>query len=73
MGRTYVTHENLYFPYCSVRGVLYDVINVLGPFSVILQPLNFSNVENAYTSSARETARKSQKYFDLHGKISVFN
>ena len=36
-----LNHEKLYFLHCSVRGVLYDLINVLGAFSVILQPLNF--------------------------------
>ena len=48
---------------------LYDLVNVLGPFSIILQPLNLYKVEFTYVSSARKTARKATKYFDL----SVFN
>ena len=30
------TREKLHFLYCSVHGVLYPLINILGPFSVIL-------------------------------------
>ena len=31
--------------------VLYDLLNVLGPFSVILQPQNFGKVECTYIST----------------------
>ena len=31
-------HEKLHLLYCSVVGVFYDLINVLGPTSVTLQP-----------------------------------
>ena len=36
----------------------FNLINVLGPFSVILQPLSFHKVELADTSSADETTKK---------------
>ena len=36
----------------------YDLIDVLGLFSVILQPLNFNKVKFTDTSSAGKTARK---------------
>ena len=36
--RIALNHEKFHFLHCSVRGVLYDLINVLGPVSVILQP-----------------------------------
>ena len=35
--RISLTHEKVHSLDRSVRGVLYDLINVLGPFSVILQ------------------------------------
>ena len=47
----------------------YNLIDVLGTFSAILQPLNFSIVKLSDTSSADETSMRqreqSQKYFDL--------
>ena len=49
------------FMHYSVRGVIYALIDILGNFSVILQPWNFCKVEFTYISSARETARKITK------------
>ena len=59
---------------CPLRIVLfeespYNLINVLGPFSVILQPLDLHEVEFTDTSSAGKARGKSSKYSDL----SAFN
>ena len=55
----YLSRVKLPFLYSSAReGGLYDLINVLGPFSVTLQPLNFCKIEFTYFSSGRKTARK---------------
>ena len=46
----------------------YDLINVLCPFSVILQPSDFYyEVQFTYTPSAGKAARKVIKYFDQFG------
>ena len=55
-----LTLKQLLFLYWSEWGVLYDLINVLGPFLVILQPWNFCKVEFTCICSAREISRKSQ-------------
>ena len=55
--RISVTDEELDFLHGSVQGVLYDLINVLGPSSVIFQPRNFRS-EFAYISGAHNTTRK---------------
>ena len=48
-----------------------NLINILGPFAIILQPKNFDNVEFIDTSSAGKTARKvSEK---LHLNLSGSN
>ena len=65
--RIALIHEKLHFLNCSVRGVHYHLINVLGPFSIILQPRNFYKVKFAYISSARETARKITKILQYFG------
>ena len=39
----------------------FDLINVLGPFWVILQPLNLSKFVFTYVSSASETSIKVTK------------
>ena len=44
-----------------MRGVFYDLINVLGHFSVFLQPQDFGKAEFTYISSARKAARKITK------------
>ena len=59
--RIALSDEKLHFLHCSVRGILYDLINVLGPFSVILQPRNFFNVEFTYISNTRKIAGKITK------------
>ena len=46
---------------------LYNMINVLGPFSVILQPLKFHKVEFTDTSYAGKTARKITKVLRSFG------
>ena len=43
----------------------YDLIDVLGLFSVILSQWNFYKVELTYNSSAGKIARRIIKYFDL--------
>ena len=63
-----LTHENLHFLHYPVREVIYELVDVLGQFSVILQPLNFCKAEFTYINSAGRR-EKSQKYFDL----SAFN
>ena len=45
----------------------YDLINVLGPFLVILQPRNFYKVEFTNTVSARKTARRITKILRSSG------
>ena len=47
-----------------MRGVLYDLINVLGPFQVFAA-INFCKVEFTYNPSASEVAEKITKYFDF--------
>ena len=42
----------------------YNLINVLGPFSVILQPRNFNKVLSTLRVQAKHR-EKSQKYFNL--------
>ena len=39
------THKQLHFLHWSLRSFLYDLINVLGPFSVIFQPKDYHKVE----------------------------
>ena len=63
--RISLTHEKLHCLYRSEGGVFYHLINAFGPFFSHFATLTFCKVEFAYVSSARETARKSQKYFDL--------
>ena len=61
-GRTTsLTHEKLRFLHNSVRGAIFALINVLGHFSVILQPGNFSKVEFTFICSAGRTVRKNHK------------
>ena len=67
VSRIALSHEKLHFLQCSVRGVLYDLINVLGPFSVILQPRNFLKVKSTYISSARKIARRITKILGFFG------
>ena len=43
----------------------YDLINVLGPFSVILQPLDFDKVEFSCPSSVGRTVRKITKILNI--------
>ena len=62
-----LTHEKWYFLHYSARGVHYDLIDVLGHFTVILQPWNFCKVEFTYISSARETLRKITKILRSFG------
>ena len=55
---------------CSMCIVLckdnpYSLVNVLGPFPVILQPRSFYKVKFTDTFGADETTRKITKYFDL--------
>ena len=59
--RIALTHETLHFLYSSAQGVLYDFINALALFLVILQQRNSCKVEVNYISSARKTARKITK------------
>ena len=56
-----LTHEKLHFLHYSVREIIYELIDVLGHFSVILQPCHFCNVEFTYVSSAGRIARKITK------------
>ena len=56
-----VTHENLPFLHFSVRGMLFGLINDLGPPSVILQAYNCTIIEFTYISSAHGTSRKITK------------
>ena len=63
--RIVLTHEKLHFLYCLVRRAINDLINVFGPFSVIFAIMESLKVEVTYISSARKTAKKSQKYFVL--------
>ena len=39
--RISLTHEKLHFLHYSVREVIYELIDILGHFSVILQPRKF--------------------------------
>ena len=39
--RIALTHKKLPFVGCPVLGILYELISVLGPFSVIVQKFNF--------------------------------
>ena len=52
-----------------LRSILYDLIDVLSPFSVILQPMNFFKVEFANNSNAHEIAGTIAKYFDFSSLI----
>ena len=38
-------HEKLHFLHCSVRGVLYDLINILGPFPSFCNHEIFINLD----------------------------
>ena len=67
--RISLTHEKLHFLHYSVREVIYEVIDVLGYFSVILQPRNFFKVEFTDILVLVGQREKSHKYFDL----STFN
>ena len=67
--RISLTHEKLHFLHYSVREAIYELIDVVGYFSVILQPGNFCKVDLTYVCSTARTARKITKYFDL----SAFN
>ena len=63
-----LTCEQFFFLYRSVRGVLYDLIIVLGKFSVIVQLCNFCGVGFTYTSGARRgPSRESRENFDCFG------
>ena len=57
LQRIALTYEKAHFLYRSVREVLH-LINVLGSFSVILQPWKFFKRKFTYTPSAHKTARK---------------
>ena len=46
--RISLTHKMWHFLHYSVREVIYELIDVLGHFSVILQPCNFCKVESIY-------------------------
>ena len=59
--RISLTHEKLHFLHYSVQGVRYALINVLGSYSVILQPLTFCKIEFTNIPSACETSRKITK------------
>ena len=66
--RIALSYEKWHFLHCSVRGVLYDLINVLSPFSVILQPWNLNlKVRFSYISSDRKIARKITKILRSFG------
>ena len=54
-------HEKLHFLHYSEGEVIYKLIDVLGHFSVILQPLDFCKVEFTYICSAGRAARKITK------------
>ena len=62
-----LTHEQLHFSLLVCERSPYDLINVLGHFSVISQPQNVCKVEFSNISSALETMRKIAKCFDLLG------
>ena len=59
--RISLTHEKLHFLDYSGREVIYELIDFLGHFSVILQPLNFCETEFTYICIAGRTARKVTK------------
>ena len=67
--RTSLTHEKLHFLHYSVRGVIYALIDVLGHFSVFLQPRNLCKVEFTYICSARVTTRKNAKILQPFGSL----
>ena len=67
-------NEQLHFLHWSVRGILYDLTNVSGPFSVILQPWNFCKLQFIYISCALDTARKLTKIsWSFATKIRTIN
>ena len=53
-----LANEQLHSLYSSKLGVLHDLINVLGPFSVIFESSSFCKVEFTYIFSAHEIANK---------------
>ena len=65
--RISLNHEKLHLVHCSVQGVLYDLINVLGLFLVILQPLSSLKVNLTYISSACKIVRKITKILKSFG------
>ena len=68
--RISLTQEKLHFLHYSVREVIYELIDVLGHFSVILQPKNLCKGQFTCICSAGRRARKiTKKRFDL----SAFN
>ena len=63
--RISLTQEKLHFHHYSVREVIYELIDVLGHFSVILQPLNFVKLNLPVFIVLVGQREISQKYFDL--------
>ena len=61
--RISLTHEKLHFLHYSGGEVIDALIDVLGHFSVILQPCNFCKVEFTCICGVARTARKVTKVF----------
>ena len=60
MPRVSLAHEALPFLYCFFAGIRYDLIKDLGPFSVILQPLNFVALNLPFPLVLAKQQEKSQ-------------
>ena len=48
----------------------YDLIDVLGPFSLILQPWNFCKIEFSYISSGLEANEKNHKNTSIFRRLT---
>ena len=62
-----LTREQLHFSYWFVWWSLYNLINILGHFSIILHQWDLRKVEFVDVSSAHETARKIRRILQSSG------